>query len=441
MKKNTSKERARFLAQLVPAFSLSLRDAQDIIESFHGEMGRGLAGEQSALKMLPTFVGPPTGMEKGRFLALDLGGTNCRVLAVDLDGKRNVSVAAASRFVIPDAARWGAGEKLFDFMADCLLSFLGEHPAVRLPDHTLAFTFSFPVEQRAIAWGMLIEWTKGFTASGVVGRDVVALLSEAMKRRGCDFIRVTALTNDTVGTLVAERYSDPSCDVGVILGTGTNACYPERIARIPKHRGPDPSGEMIVNMEWGNFAGLKANRYDAMLDAASPNQDRQRLEKMVSGMYLGEVARLVIRDMMEKGLLFEKAERSVFSGPHVLGTEHLSLLARGHDFFAEFGLVDVPEAEREALREIGRLVSTRSARIATTAIAAVVTWLDPALEAVHTVAIDGSLFEKYPGFRDGMLDLMKELFGGRAARIRLVATRDGSAIGSAIVGAVASYAR
>lgn len=56
--------------------------------------------------------------------------------------------------------------------------------------------------------------------------DVIDLLSAACKRKGLD-VTLEALVNDTVGTLMARAYSDPKCRVGVILGTGTNACYRE----------------------------------------------------------------------------------------------------------------------------------------------------------------------------------------------------------------------
>jgi hexokinase len=295
------------------------------------------------------------------------------------------------------------------------------------------------VEQHSVSSGTLIGWTKAFTASGVEGEDVAALLSGAMKRRGLGSVRIAALTNDTVGTLVAGCYADRSCDMGVILGTGTNACYFENTARIGKFPGPFRSVEMIVNMEWGNFDRLKANRYDAMLDAASPNPGRQQLEKMVSGMYLGEIARLIIREMMERRLLFEEGYHPTFSAPYAFTTEHLSLLAGGCDeVFADLGLANLPDEDQAAMLEIGRLVALRSACVAGAAIAAVITWMEPGLEADHAVAIDGALFEKYPGYRHNMQAVMIELLGDRAGRIALVPARDGSGIGAAVVAAVAA---
>ena len=46
-------------------------------------------------------------------------------------------------------------------------------------------------------------------------------------------VHVAALVNDTVGTLLAQAEYDSETAVGLILGTGTNACYVERIAKVP----------------------------------------------------------------------------------------------------------------------------------------------------------------------------------------------------------------
>jgi hexokinase len=429
-----------YLADLESAFAVTLPDAREIMRHFHEEMQRGLAGEGSSLKMIPSFVRRPRGTERGNFLALDLGGTNIRVLSVALDGRGGAAMMAVSRFVIPHEVMTGDGDKLFDFIADCIQSFFMEHLVDRRQDYGLAFTFSFPVDQRAVASGKLISWTKGFTAPGAEGRDVVVLLSEALQRKGMDFIHIVALANDTVGTLVAGSYADPACDMGVILGTGTNACYPEAIGRILKYRGGSNATEMIVNMEWGGFDKLNMNVYDHLLDTASHNAGRQHLEKMVSGMYLGELARLVIVEMIEKGMLFKKQDLRAFSR-QALTTEHLSLMARGHDFFDEFGLTDVPASDSETIMDISRMITARSARIAAAAIAAVVAWMDAGVESNHTVAVDGALFEKHPGYQVDMTDMLHGIFGDRAQKIKLALVRDGSGIGSAIIGAVAAAAR
>ena len=70
---------------------------------------------------------------------------------------------------------------------------------------------------------------------------------------------MTVLLNDSVGTAAGGRYQDERTMLGIILGTGTNACYVERASRLPPARLPEGydvarhSGQMLINTEWGNF--------------------------------------------------------------------------------------------------------------------------------------------------------------------------------------------
>lgn len=421
-----------FIKDLERMFAVTPANIKDTITDFHSEMKLGLSGKKSSLKMLPSFVVRPQGTEKGRYLALDLGGTNLRLLAVELDGKGKAAVLAVDRFVIEKSLMCGNGADLFDFIAQCVIDFLRKAGISADGGLDLGFTFSFPVDQTGIAAGRLIAWTKGFGASGVVGEDVVALFNKALARKRMASVKIAALVNDTVGTLVAKSYSDRSCDMGVILGTGTNACYPEAIANITKNCGLGAGGEMIINMEWGNFARITRTSYDIEVDEHSQNAGFHFLEKMVSGMYLGELARRIVSDMALQGL-------SAFSKEYSFKTEYMSLIAAGNfDIPAEFELNNATSDDREALKNICRIVSLRSARLSGMAIAAVVTWMDPGLEREHTVGIDGSLFEGYPGFKDNITGVFNDLFGVRASRIRLEMAKDGSGIGAAIIAAVAS---
>jgi len=436
---NTLKQ---FLNQIKTDFSITVQDAHEIMVNFHEEMRLGLAGEKSSLKMLPSFVSRPKGTEKGCFLAIDLGGTNIRVLSLILKGNGKIELQAVNRYTIPHETMTGTGDMFFDFIAECVQSFLREHTIEMQRTYDLGFTFSFPVEQSSIASGKLICWTKGFTASDVEGKDVVLMLTQAFQRKQIRFIHVSALVNDTVGTLAAKSYTDPACDVGVILGTGTNACYPEKIGRILKYKDSRHSGEMVINIEWGGFDKLHTNNYDQILDGTSQNPGAQRLEKMVSGMYLGEIARLIIVEMIKKGFLFSTEMLPSFSKAHTLTTEQLSALINGQDIFQDFGLThNISADDKKTILEICRIVTTRSARIASTAIAAVITWMDPSLESNHTVAVDGSLFEKYPGFKDDMVKMLFDIFDDRAKQISLESSKGGSGIGAAIVAAVASLGR
>jgi hexokinase len=113
-------------------------------------------------------------------LALDLGGTNFRVLLITLDGQ---SFDMKSKiYAIPQSLMLGTGKQLFDHIAQCLALFVKDLKLEKeiLP---LGFTFSFPLTQQGLTKGLLVRWTKGFNCSGVVDEDVVGLLEEAIARR------------------------------------------------------------------------------------------------------------------------------------------------------------------------------------------------------------------------------------------------------------------
>ncbi len=60
-------------------------------------------------------------------------------------------------------------------------------------------------------------------------------------------VKVCVLINDTVGTLMSTAYYDRKTAVGLILGTGTNAAYFERIHRIDTLDSSDfQSNEVIL---------------------------------------------------------------------------------------------------------------------------------------------------------------------------------------------------
>lgn len=95
-----------------------------------------------------------------------------------------------------------------------------------------------------------MKWTKGFSCPGAEGQDVVKLLNDAFTRKRIK-VEIKALVNDTVGTLIAHAYTDPQTYISVILGTGTNAAYVEKIDNIKKWGGKE--GDVVINTEWGNY--------------------------------------------------------------------------------------------------------------------------------------------------------------------------------------------
>ncbi|KAJ0864805.1 putative hexokinase [Helianthus annuus] len=431
---------------------------RQVADAMTVEMHAGLASDGgSKLKMLISYVDNlPTGDETGIFYALDLGGTNFRVLRVKLGGVGNVK-KEFKEVSIPPNLMIGTSEDLFDFIAGELAKFVAtEDEDMQIPPGTqreLGFTFSFPVKQSSIAGGTLVRWTKGFNIEDAVGADVVEELTKAMERAGLD-MRVSALVNDTVGTLAGGRYGNSDVIAAVILGTGTNAAYVERANAIPKWQGLLPkSGEMVINMEWGNFRSshLPLTEYDEGLDGDSLNPGEQIYEKLISGMYLGEVVRRVLLKMAEEAELFGDTVPSKLQKPFILRTPDMS--AMHHDSTPDLKVVatklkDILEISNTSLKmrkvivEVCDLVATRGARLSAAGILGILKKIgkDTCKEGEENqksvIAMDGGLFEHYTKFRKTMQDTMNELLGEEISKNIIVElSNDGSGLGAALLAA------
>lgn len=413
----------KLLNRIEKSFGLSLGQMKKIMKDFHSEMARGLGGQESSLKMLPTYVDSPTGNERGRFMGLDLGGTNLRILLVELKGAGKIIKLGERKFILEKKYIKGSGRELFDFIAGCIKDFIDKQNPLLPQSRDIGFTFSFPVKQTGVASGTLLHWTKGFSASGIVGKDVVSLFNESLARGGIENVKVAALVNDTVGTLASRGYKDPHCDIGVILGTGTNACYREE------------TKQMLVNIEWGNFNKLKSTVYDKLLDKNSDNPGRHILEKMVSGMYLGELTGIIINDLTKENIVPKDFKTEYMSQIESDSTADLSGINR---LLKKLGITKSHLKERLLIKRICELVSKRASCISAAALAGVITRIDPSLSGRHTVAIDGTVYEKYPGFSENIKFSLGRIFGKKSHNIKLVLTKDGSGIGAAIIAAVAA---
>jgi len=441
---------------LLKEFHLSIEKLKIISKHLQNEMVRGLSNgnERSSLKMLPSYVNCPTGQEKGVFYALDLGGTNFRVLRLELMGNGKIGASDKEEFLISKEAMTGNADQLFDFIAESVLRFTMKHPFPCQQETSkilLGFTFSFPVEQTSLNSGTLIHWTKGFQTSGVEGNDVVALLNKAFSNKHVP-AEVVALANDTVGTLVSHCYSYQDTAMGVIIGTGTNACYLEEVKNIQKFQASSNSysfQHMIINMEWGAFGEssnfLPLTSVDCELDQDSVNCGYQLFEKMISGMYLGEIARRILVKLYESGDFLAAPPRIPIDQLRRRNLLETSLLAKlvsdrsgelsvVRDAFYQSMNIELSNLEdRRLVQDTARIVISRSAQLTATAIGAV---LEKTGRLEHSkVAIDGSVFEHIPLFREQLGFCLKQLYP--SSEIRLALSKDGSGIGAAIIAAIA----
>ena len=276
-------------------------------------------------------------------------------------------------------------------------------------------------------------------------------------------IKVNALINDTVGTLLATTYKHPGCEMGIIFGTGTNCAYLEDQKEITKIQVgaanyESPTGQQIINTEWGAFGNtsgaLPTNEYDIAVNAKSSQPGKQLYEKMVSGLYISELARFVIHDLAQKGELFTEgsdkpktdaemgdlAIKERFDGAmmgSLEGDESETLTVVEQHFQKSYGLA-TSQSDRETIKAICQLISARAARLSAVGIAALIKKRELLLQSKKVVVgIDGSLFNKYPGFRRHLEGALHEIFDPATvtAKIELIGAEDGSGVG----GAIAAY--
>ncbi|KAH8654508.1 hypothetical protein BGZ60DRAFT_155498 [Tricladium varicosporioides] len=309
--------------RIAKEFELSDEDVQKITNEFIFEMNEGLEKNATSMSQIPTYVtGVPNGTEKGLYLAVDLGGTNFRVCSIQLHGDTTFTIVQSKVAIPRELMVAKTATELFSFLAKQIELFLKNHHEDHFNAHIrrrqtvstpegyrdehifrLGFTFSFPVHQVGINKGTIIRWTKGFDIADAVGQDVCALLQKEIDILKLP-VKVAALVNDTVGTLMARSYTSPGKTgtlLGAIFGTGTNGAYVEKLSKITKPMEGDydkTTGEMVVNTEWGSFDNslktLPNTIYDQILDKDSINPGIQMFEKRISGMFLGEILRIVL---------------------------------------------------------------------------------------------------------------------------------------------------
>jgi len=451
------KDLMKHIKELESQFTVDTATMHEVVERFQSELEKGLTTEGGSIPMNPTWViGYPSGDETGTYLALDMGGTNLRVCEVELPDEKGQYDIYQSKYRLPDALKSGTGEQLFDYIAECVKQFLiANHEGQdisELQDLHLGFTFSYPCTQNAIDHGVLQRWTKGFDIKGVEGHDVVPMFEEALERKGVP-IKITALVNDTTGTLIASAYTDDQTKIGCIFGTGCNAAYMETMGCIPKlqHMGLDPNLEIAINCEWGAFDNehvvLPRTAYDLHIDKTSPRPGQQTFEKMVAGLYLGELFRLVLIDLHANPdvKIFKGQDISALQQEYSLDASFLAEvesdpwenLMETHALFEKTLKIDTTEPERKLIRRLAELIGTRAARLSSCGVAAICKM--KGWTSCH-VGADGSVFNKYPHFQKRGAQALRELFGWdktvRKDPVQMLPSEDGSGVGAALIAAL-----
>jgi hexokinase len=187
------------------------------------------------------------------------------------------------------------------------------------------------------------------------------------------------------------------------------------------------------------------------------NPGEQGFEKMISGMYLGDVVRRVLLKMAQEAALFGPNVPRKMLEAFSLGTPDISkihadessdLKVVGNVLRDVYGIQNTSLAVRKIVYEVCDTVAERGARLAAAGIVGILKkigrdgthskWKVASECGKTVVAMDGGLYERYSKFRAYMQAAVVELLGDASKDVVVELSKDGSGIGAALLAASVS---
>lgn len=211
---------------------------------------------------------------------------------------------------------------------------------------------------------------------------------------------------------------------------------------------------MVVNMEWGAFDKerrvLPLTIFDNKLDRESINPHEQLFEKMISGMYLGEIARNAIVRYIDMRVLFSGTSSPELNRQWAFETSYMSSIVVDetpdleeirHILEETLQVPSTNLGDRQIVKQLCIAVGRRAARLSACGIAGVLAQTHKELKKDTVIAIDGSVYEFFPNFENYMIETLEELFGVEVTKhIKFGLARDGSGFGAAMIAMMAHKA-
>lgn len=358
---------------------------------FCREMEQGLLNKPSSLKMLLSYIDPTAwGSSQEDILVVDAGGTHFRRAMVHFT-TRGPRIEHLTTLDMPGAKEPLDREAFFQDIAQKIAPYVEQfHP------HRLGFCFSYPVEITPERDGRLIAFTKELQVRDAEG----ALLGRELTQRLPGSMHITVLNDATaalLGAVAVGREENRLHSVGLILGTGMNSSYVEANGNIAK----DPSlrvmkGWTAVNLESGGYDKIQRGTADLRLDQKTANPGKQRMEKMMSGAYLGSLFQETVRLAEEEGHL-PQGRLEKLLGTRPLTTRELTQFAQGSpDEEDPLHILDrnLSSDESEFLHALAKGLLRRAAKLAVInvlGIAMKIKKIRPDLSTVPLV-LEGSTF-------------------------------------------------
>ncbi len=432
-------------------------DMDACCDIFLEEMQGGLAGKDSSLAMIPTYieVGSPLGDASRRdipidkpVIVLDAGGTNFRVATVYFDESGKSVIENFVQKPMPGLDREAGKEEFFETIVKYMTGVVDV-------SNSIGFCFSYPTEILPSKDGRLIRFCKEVKAKQVEGELIGQNLVAAIEAAGYKGSKRVVILNDTVVTLLAGQanglvrikppfgrsaFPNRAFDsyIGFILGTGSNCCYIESNRSITKKDNLEPDREQVINIESGSFAKAPRGKIDLMLDESTLDPGRYTFEKMFSGAYLGALALKTVQQASGQGL-FSKTV-----GDELLATEELQ--TEDVNSFMRYPQGDNPlarscakgtEQDRATVWYVLDGLIERAAKLTAVLLSSVVLKIDKGQDPCVPVCItaEGTTFYELKSLKERVDCYLKSFLQDKHGRfIELVSVENATLIGAAIAG-------
>lgn len=404
----------------------------DLVHRYESEMGRGLAGEESSLLMLPTYTGVRG--EPARYesvLVMDAGGSNLRAARMHFDDNGHPVVEEMRKCRMPGAGDEVTAEEMFQRMAALALEVCGEA-------RRACISFSYVFDALPNGDGRIHRLCKEVHVRGIEGSYVTAPLEAAMQKLGAPGERRWTLINDSVGTLLGgmaqsdrSRYDDY---IGFILGTGTNACCCLNADSITK----DPAamaygGDMIVNLESGCFDKLLQGTVDREMDERSEVPGDHVAEKMIGGEYFPHLLKKTLLLAEKEGILSSAAAENLSA--FTVKSKHIDQLCLDPMGDHPVGNAMTTESERQFAYAVAELLLERAARLVAGCLCAILRRRALPRGSRVCICADGTMFRKNPLLRPMVEKYLAHAVGERlGVETEFLFTEDATAKGCAWAG-------
>ena len=404
-------------------------DIHKMVESFLSEMQKGLEGENSSLRMIPTYIEADNEfLTEVPVVAIDAGGTNFRAAKVKFNKQGKLEMSEIMNARMPGIDKEISKVEFFKTIAGHVRSLAAE-------SERIGFCFSYPTEIYPNKDGKLLQFSKEVQAPEVVGEMIGKNLLEALDTPQKPIV----LLNDTVATLLAGKSASfgKTYDsfIGFILGTGTNTCYIESNRNILKTQGLDTNKSLIINIESGNFSLAPRTDLDIEFDNTTANPGQYTFEKMFSGGYFGGLCLTALQTAAKEGVFTVDTAYNISSLIQLTSEEannyvNLNAADRGP---LQNKITNAAD-EQTCIKIIDCLID-RSAKLVAANMAAVVLKSNKGKSADRPIliTIEGTTFYKLHNLKTAFEKYLNEYLSGERQRyLEYIEVAQSSLVGAAL---------